>query len=371
MDFNIDFNLIRSQKLLLIPQLKQAIEVLEMDSYELFCFISNQLESNPALEASADSGYPAVLPEEGSARDTGDEGVDTQTADMPANMLSLKEHLQIQLGTICKDKGSYLIGEYLIDNTDENGYIKVDTGELADYLDVPEDLVLKVLEQLQSLDPPGICARNLRECLLLQLKQMEEADEEAILIVEKYLDALASDDAESVAQTAGIDVERVRELFGKVKDLEPRPGREFFETGAANHVIPDIIIQHTKDGLHVLYNEKAFPEICISESISLNRRLYDDAGDGANMQEKLNSAVWLIKCIEQREDIIYSIAQKLCDLEKPFFEKGPKFLKSLNKASFAASISMHESILEKAVKGKYLQCRWGIYEFDDFFDEPF
>jgi RNA polymerase sigma-54 factor len=121
---------------------------------------------------------------------------------------SLKDHLLIWLESVCPDKMSYAIGEYLVDNTDDNGYLQVDTLEVAEHLEVPEEMVLRVLEKLQALDPPGICARNLRECLLLQLSQMDEPDDEAVLVVDKYLDALASDDADSVAKATGMPAEK-------------------------------------------------------------------------------------------------------------------------------------------------------------------
>lgn len=382
MDFNIDFNLVRSQKLLLIPQLKQAIEILEMNSQELFHYINSQLESNPALEVAIDNAIPAGVRTSTGVIDGAEEEVENPLGDMPQTTLSLKEHLLIRMDAGCSDRGSYLIGEYLIDNTDENGYLKIDISEVAEHLEVSEEMVLSVLEKLQSLEPPGICARDLRECLLLQLRAQEGADldseegeaadgetEEAILIVDSYLDALACNDVESVALDTGIPVERVQKLFNRVKQLEPRPGREFFENEAESPIIADIIIRETQEGLVVMFNEEACPDICISESYNSNRVFFENDREDSGVKDWLNDAVWLIKCLEQREDILFTIAQKLCEEEKSFFLKGEKELRMLDKSIFAASLSMHESIVDKAVNGKYLQCRWGMYELADFFEE--
>lgn len=382
MDFNIDFNLVRSQKLLLIPQLKQAIEILEMNSQELFHYIESQLESNPALEAANDNAIAAGMRHNTGIIDGADDDAENPPVDVPQTTLSLKEHLLIRLDASCSDRGSYLIGEHLIDNTDENGYLKIDISEVAEHLEVSEERVLSVLEKLQSLEPPGICARDLRECLLLQLRAQEGAyadseegeaadgeTEEAIMIVDSYLDALACNDAQSVALDTGIPVERVRKLFNKIKQLEPRPGREFYENEAENPIIADIIIRETREGLVVLFNEAACPDICISESYNSNRVFFENDRGDSGVKDWLNDAVWLIKCLEQREDILFAIAQKICEEEKPFFLKGEKELRMLDKSAFAASLSMHESIVDKAVNGKYLQCRWGIYELADFFEE--
>lgn len=367
MDFNSDFNAVRSQKLLLIPQLKQAIEILEMNSGELFSYIQMQMETNPLLENAADSGMP-VYTSDDDANSNNDEEQDSACGDVSDGELTLKQHLLLRLDTVCPDKASYRIGEFLIDNIDDNGYLKIGIEEVAYCLDVPEETAECVLKKIQELGPPGICARDLRECLLLQLMQLDGADEEAMLITGGYLDAVARDDVETVADLTGIPADRVKKIFQKVRELEPKPGREFYSSKAEKtEVLPDMYIHETADGLQILFSDEAFPDVCISESFySMSAHDEMQAAD-SYFHDRLNSAVWLIKCLEQRKDIIFSIVQKICELEKEFFDKGPKALKKLDKSSFAASISMHSSILDKAVSGKYLQCRWGTYELAGFF----
>lgn len=368
MDFSIDFNLVRSQKLLLIPQLKQALEILEMNSRELYHYIENQLEDNPVLEEAPDDILTEAL-EARNTLETSEEELDSQMTEEPRATLSMKEHLLIQLNGLCLDKCDHMVGEYLIDSTDDNGYLTVDIREVAAFFNIPDRWVLKVLDKLQSLDPPGICARNLKECLLLQLRQLEETDEGAMLVVDSYLNELASNDAESVALSTGISIEKVSKIFRKVKSLEPRPGREFYVNDAESPVPPDIIIRGTNDDICVLYNGEAFPDICISESFTMNASVLNENEVGDYIHDKVKSAVWLIKCLEQRKDIIFAAAQKLCTFEQDFLKTGPKALKLLDKYSFAASLDMHETIFEKVLNGKFLQCRWGTFEFRSFFDE--
>ncbi len=370
MEYNFDFSHVRSQKLLLIPQLKQAIEILEMNSGELFQYIENLLETNPVLEEAPDEALAAELIAEPFMANLNDYEHDPQINDRlfeaPEKLLSLKQHLLLQFDALCPDKRSYDIGEYLIDNTDENGYLNAGIAETAAFFGVPETVVLEVLERLQSLDPPGICARDLKECLLIQLKQLERQDFDAILVVEKYLNAVADDNPQYVAAASGLSIKRVKEAFKKVKSLEPIPGREYCSNELSNRTLPDIIVQETKGELQVLYNGEAFPNVCISEAFAAKSSLAGEEG-GTKMRELLNSAVWLIKCLEQREDIIFSIAQKICECRREFFEKGPKALKLIEKHSFTASFCLHESLLDKALTGKYLQCRWGMYELKSFF----
>lgn len=368
MDFNIDFNLVRSQKLLLIPQLKQALEILEMNSQELSHYIENQLEANPALEEEIEGGLPESF-DDRNVFEAAEDDTDLQTNEEPSATLSLKEHLLIQLNEPGMDQFDLEVGEYLIDNTDDNGYLKVDIMEVAAYFNIPESRVLKMLGCLQSLDPPGICARNLKECLLLQLKQLENVDEEAMLVVDRYMDELASNDAESVALSTGIPIEKVHEIFRIVRSLEPRPGREFYDNPAEDRVPADIIVQQTNDGFCVLYNDEAFPDICLSGTYASNSTVLSDIDAADYVHDRVKSAVWLIKCLEQREDIIFTVAQKLCEHEQDFLKMGAKYLKLINRSSFAASLELHESILEKVLVGKYLQCRWGTFEFRSFFEE--
>jgi len=368
LNFNIDFNLVRSQKLLLIPQLKQALEILEMNSQELSHYIENQLEANPSLEETSEGGF-AEAADESNSFENAEDYLDLQMSEEPRATMSLKEHLLIQLNGLGIDKNDHRVGEYLIDNTDDNGYLKVDIGEVAVFFNISDSRVLNILNKLQSLDPPGICARNLKECLLLQLKQLEDVDEEALLVVDRYMDELASDDAVSVALSTGISMDKVNAIFCKVKSLEPRPGREFYDNSTESPALADIIIQETKEGFRILYNEEAFPDICLSESYAANASALLDNEVSDYVHDKVKSAVWLIKCLEQREDIIYFVAQELCTFEQDFFKTGPKSLKLIDRHSFAASLDIHESILEKVLVGKYLQCRWGIFEFRSFFVE--
>jgi len=344
LNFNIDFNLVWSQKLLLTPQLKQALEVLEMNSQELFCYIGEQMESNPALE---------IVLNDKSPYECTDEEIDTALQEEIPSVISLKEHLLLQLDLQKLDKVQGLIGEYLIDNIDENGYLISDIYEVATYFNIPAYKVNGVLEIIQAFDPPGICARSLKECLLIQLRQMDNADKFALRIVEKHLDLLASNDVDTAAYNTGLKAESVKEIFSLIRTLEPRPGREFFVDEVSRPLLADIMVRNIDGKFEALINEEVFPDVNISDLF---------------IHTNVNRAIWLIKCLEQRKDIILKIAEMLIDEQTEFFGKGVKYLKILDPALFAETLDMHETILMKALNEKYLQCRWGTYALESFFD---
>ncbi len=359
MEPNIDFSLVRSQKLLLIPQLKQALEILGMNSQELFHYVEEQLETNPFLEN---------ITEDRTFYFSDSEDTDeAPTSEMPS-MITLKEHLLLQLNSLSLDKVQMAIGEYLIDNTDENGYLDADVCEVSTFFNISAARVVRVLKILQGFDPPGICARSLKECLLIQLAQMENTNRDAVLIVRHYIDKLAENDTAGVAAEAGLDEAHVKEAFRLIRTLEPRPGREFYKDEENRPAIADVIVRELNGKHEALLNEEAFPEVNIIERFRPEDVIKNHEGADNFIKEGVNSAVWLIKCMEQRKNIILQVAENILREQAEFFEKGASFLKAVSSTRLGEDINMHESILSQVLHGKFLHCRWGLFEFKYFFE---
>lgn len=358
MELNIDFDLVRSQKLLLIPQLKQALEILGMNSQELFAYVEEQMETNPVLEI--------VMEERPLNTDDLDEADDDSVVDT-AITVSLKEYLQFQLDSLELDRVQKRIGEYLIDNTDENGYLKIQISEVSAFFNVPSARVLEVMGIIHDFDPPGICARNLKECLKIQLSQMENVNNDAVLIVEKYLDLLAENNIKAIASATGINVSNVAEAVKLIRTLEPRPGREFYKEEDIRPVAADVTVRNIGLESYVVLNEEAFPDVKILEDYK-TYKIEDISGHGELfLKDKIRNAIWLIKCLEQRKNIILKIAEYILNEQKDFFTKGTSFLKKINKKQLEYDLDIHESVLMEAFKGKHLDCRWGIFDFKYFF----
>lgn len=358
MEPGIDFNLVRSQKLLLIPQLKQALDILGMNFQELYDYVEEQMETNPLLEI--------VTEERQFYTNDMEDGDDNIQADAAATV-TLKEYLLLQLDTLDLDRTQQRIGEYLIDNTDENGYLKVQIHEVAAFFNVASTRVHKVMTTLQSFDPPGICARSLKECLKIQLNQMEYVNRDAVLIVEKHLNMLAENDMSTVAAETGLDMANVEEAFKLIRTLEPRPGREFYKNEEIQPVVVDVFIRSIGKKYGVVLNEDAFPEINILEDYKQGKLDKTVGGAAIFLKDKLHGAIWIMKCIEQRKNIILKIAEYILKEQADFFEKGVPYLEKINRKRLEDDLDIHESVLMEALKGKHINCRWGVYDFKYFF----
>lgn len=385
LDFNFDINLVQSQKLLLTPQLKQALEILRMNCQELSEYVQEQLEVNPVLELVEDEGCPdedsyVTTIEQVEWEDEMDRrrGMKEQeeeisyhgndmTVDRSSVRLSLKEHLLFQLHTSGLDEDQILIGEYLIGNIDENGYLAAGIGEVAQFFNIPASRVNRVLEHIQTFDPPGICARNLKECLLIQLRQMGDVDPNVITVVEKHLDNVASNKVTVVAKSMGLDHQRVTEIFDFIKTLEPKPGREFGSSEDIKYITPDVIVKEMKNKFEVLINEDSLPLLNVNEYY--RGIISEDIGSETRkfIQNKIDSATWLIKCIEQRKNTTRKIAECIVGKQAEFFGKGKNHLRPLTMKAIAREVGMHESTVSRTVNGKYIQCAWGIFEMRYFF----
>ncbi|MDP4107761.1 MAG: RNA polymerase factor sigma-54 [Bacillota bacterium] len=384
MDLNFDLNLVQSQKLLLTPKIKQVLEVLRMTSQELFEYVEEQLETNPVLEIADNEGNISdedySIPHENGVWEveTGDDENDIPKYDESEWLrdedamddrfvkLSLKDHLLFQMHMTNMEKGQIVIGEYLIDNIDENGYLSIDISEAAAYFNIPASKISKVLILLQTFDPPGICARNLKECLLIQLRQMDEVDSDIIDLVENELDDLAAKNFKKIAGKTGLEEKRVEEAFKLIKSLEPKPGREFSCSNELKFIIPDAIIKKIKGNYEVVINEDAIPFLNISKYYRTIES--DEMNNEAKkfVQSRIDSASWLIKCIEQRKSTLRKIAEFIVGAETDFFEYGKSSLKTVPIKDVSQFVNIHESTLSKIIGGKYIQCTWGIFDLRYF-----
>ena len=377
MDFDFDLRLVQSHKIILTPQLRQAFEILKMNSRELAEYIQDELETNPALEVNPSdikSREEVLLPmyyEEDSSGTINDEDVNEViekfSVDRSTSVVSLKEHLLLQIHTsdvVCRDME---IGEYLIDNVDRNGYLSVDISEVASFFNIPAKRVERVLEHIQTFDPPGVCARNVKECLIIQLKQTGNKDGDVIEVIENYLEDLAENKIVQIAKSVGISVERVNQIHDLIRSLEPRPGREFYEYEDTKFIVPDVIVKEVGGKFSAIINDEALPIINISSYYK--GILQDDISIEAKkfIQSKIESVKWLIKCIEQRKITLFKVTDCIVKYQNEFFKMGKEHMRALTMKDIAKDINMHESTVSRTVSGKFLQCSWGVFDMKLFF----
>ncbi|NLD47052.1 MAG: RNA polymerase factor sigma-54 [Clostridiaceae bacterium] len=388
MDFYFDLSLIQSQKIILTPQLRQALEILKMNSQELTSYIQNEMETNPAMEIS--SGY-SVLQEDIlpiNMEDEDKEAYYNNEGDYPQNvhdqdfykgirvdrstgMLSLKEHLLVQLHTSDIEQGEIEVGEYLIDNVDRSGYLSIDISEAADYFNIPVKKVENTLKLLQTFDPPGVCARDLKESLIIQMKQGGICSLDVLKVVKNHLDDLAANKLTLVARKTGLSIDRINEILELIKTFEPRPGREFYNCEDTRYIVPDVIINNINGKYEVIINEDSIPIINVNSYY--RNILKEDINVEAKkfIQSRIDSLNWLVKCIQQRKDTLIKVAECILNKQKEFFDKGRMYIKPLTMKELARELKIHESTVSRTVSSKYLQCSWGIFELRYFFPLKF
>ena len=401
----------QTQRVVMTPLLQQAIQLLQLSTLELEQVVRKELEENPLLEELPVDGAegPAPTSADGAAEppptpapaepvsaetttvdgeraddlpfdlssvifDQADERtpVSTETReDLPFENLggnevtSLADHLSEQLRLATDDPDTLSIGMAIIGNLDENGYLRADVGEIAAGTGRPVDEVERVLKLVQGFDPRGVAARSIQECLLLQLTADPDPDPVSVEIVERYFDELGRRRYADIARAMKLSLERIMESIDEIQALEPKPGRQFAVVDS-RYIVPDVTIQKVGTDYVVVLNEEGIPRLRVN---ALYRSLLRRSGDEAKqyVEQKIRSAVWLIKSVEQRQRTLRRVAQSLVNFQRDFLDKGLPFLRPLALRDVGDDINMHESTISRVTTNKYVQTPQGLFELKYFF----
>ncbi|ADL08586.1 RNA polymerase factor sigma-54 [Thermosediminibacter oceani] len=390
MQMNYSLTLSQTQKLLMTPELRQAITILQLSSVELFEYIEQELLNNPLLDKEEET-YPGeeIKVETGAKdKDTLDweeylqDSYDLDFLRYPRevreeensfeNFISavptLQEHLVMQLRLAPVSKKVFKIGVFLIGNLDKNGYLAVGVDEAAKILKVSEKEVEEALKVIQSFDPPGIGARNIKECLLIQVEQRGIKDLKLRALIENHLNDLAEAKYTKIAERLNIPLSRVQELKDIVLTLDPKPGRNFSTANETQYIIPDAVIERVGNEYVVIMNDSVAPRLSINPYYR-SLLLSEDKESLASkfLTRKLESALWLIKSIEQRRMTLYKVIKAIIDVQREFLDYGISGLKPLTLKQIADKIGVHESTVSRAISGKYVQTPRGVFELKFFF----
>lgn len=396
MRLGFGLNLEQTQKLIMTPQLRQAITILQLSALELSDYIEESLTENPLLEVKeevpADNGEELKeLPEaevkeqeldfdwqeyfaEGSS-DAGYSETPREKAEergsfenFVARTPSLHEHLHTQLRLHTWTRAERKIGEFLIGSIDDNGYLRATVEEVASFTGEDQAEVERVLGIIQGFDPPGVGARDLVECLLLQLQQQGELEPVLEKLIRHHLEDLAAGRFHKIAGNLGLTLQQVQALVDKIKTLDPKPGRTYGGR-ETRYVVPDIVVERVNGDYVVIVNDSVFPRLSINNAYqSILTGQETDPETVKFLETKLNSAAWLIRSIEQRRLTLYKVANCIVNLQREFLDKGLKYLKPLNLRQVAETVGVHESTVCRAVANKYIQTPQGMYELKFFFN---
>lgn len=383
-------NLEQTQKLIMTPELRQAIAILQLSALELTTYVEEQLLENPLLEVQEevpDNKEEAVTPQEETLADQKWE-MDWQeyfqerdekplVQERPdfsevhraepfiAAAPSLQEHLLEQLHVQVLP-GSLSLAEYIVGNLDDNGYLTLALDEIVREQEVTLAEAEQALAVVQTLDPLGVGARSLEECLRLQLSLIPNCPPEMPDFL-FHLENLAAGRLQRIAQSLKISLNRVQELGDLIRTLDPKPGRRFAGPGEARYIVPDVVIEEIEGEFIILVNDTSVPRLGINQAY--RKVLAQEEGTETRkfVEQKLNSAAWLIRSIEQRRLTLYKVANAIVNRQKDFLRHGIRYLKPLTLRDIAEEVSVHESTVSRATANKYVQTPRGVFEFKFFF----
>ena len=392
----------QSQRLMLTQKMQQALQVLQLSGVELDQYVQQELETNPLLdrlERKSDTPEPATTndakgSEGGEAFDDvafdldayasrweqrqkegRDFSVNTDLAERRehyANSItkseSLSSHLMTQLRfAFPEGDPRFRIGERILGDIDDRGYFTGSIEELAQELEVPLEDVERVLYRIQRFEPTGVGARDVAECLLLQINVECPDNTELKTLVEHHLDDLQRRQIPKIAKAMNITPERVEELRHELSTLNPWPGREF-ESEPTQYVTPDLVVEKLEDDWVVRLTNDSVPHLKInSEYKELSQQKDAPKDQKKYLREKMESARWLIRNIEQRQQTILKIGTAIMEVQKDFLDKGVSVIRPLTLQEIADRVGVHEATVSRTTRGKYIQTPQGLFELKYFF----
>jgi RNA polymerase sigma-54 factor len=399
-----------SQKLIMTPSLQQAIKLLQLSKLELQEVLNQELLENPLLEETAEEAKAEETPaEEAEAKseteeppkieaaqekekDSFDEidydayfqdyieygynprGMSEEHEEFPIeNTLTrppnLADHLTWQLSMSDASPRTKEIAQFIIGNIDEDGYLRASTEEIVAAGNFEPEEVAKAIDAVQSLDPIGVGARDLRECLLLQLRFLEIDEPLVEIVIRDHWDEFMQRKFVPLAKALGIDMKTLEGIVELIKHLDPKPGRKYSNERAI-YVEPDVYVHKVGDEYVIVLNEDGMPKLRINSGYRSMLSSMDSKQDGETVnyiKDKIRSAVWLIKSLDQRQRTIYKVAESIVKHQREFLERGIDFLRPLVLRDVADDIQMHESTVSRVVSNKYMHTPRGLFLMKYFF----
>jgi len=383
-------NLEQTQKLMMTPELRQAITILQLSALELSAYVEEQILENPLLEVQEESVDKGEAEPPAEEEKLADEKWDVDWQDyfhdqddnkvrqervvldekqrfdpFIAAAPTLQEHLleQLHVQNLSVSLG---VAEYIVGNLNDNGCLTLTLEDISREMNVPLETTEEALAVVQTLDPLGVGARNLEECLLLQLPLLPNYPPEFPEFL-KHLEDLAAGRLNRIAQVLKLSLSKVQEMADLVRKLDPKPGRSFSGPGDVRYVVPDVVIEEIEGEFIILVNDITVPRLGINKAYREALSHEKESETRKFVDQKLNSAAWLIRSIEQRRLTLYKVANAIVKWQTEFLHYGIRYLKPLTLRDIAEEIGVHESTVSRATSHKYVQTPRGIYEFKFFF----
>lgn len=375
-----DLKLSQEQKLVMTMEMQQSIKLLQMSSYELLQHIDKELQENVVLDIDnnvenlkEDNFKSNELAEyrnlvkylefdsySSRAYSQDEEKEQLSPLNFISNKPTLKDYLKDQVMYSGVSKPIQYISNYIIDNIDGRGYLDEEiVGAVSEELNVSLELVEKGLEIIQSFEPAGIGARNLSECLKIQLGRKGIHDEILNRIIDEYLLEISKGKYQQLSKILNILPKQVQEYEDIIKELEPKPSRGFFTGEEIGYVVPDVYVRKLNDEYIVLMNEGVLPKLMINNTYKKVLEFSQDKNTIEYVKEKISSAMFLIKSIESRKNTLCRVMEEVVKSQREYFDKGDDYLKPMTIKYIAQKLDMHESTVSRAIRDKYVALNSG------------
>lgn len=378
----MELKLSTEQKQVLSQKMIQSSEILQMAAARLSEYLNEQSLENPVMELTEKQPeqidkrelekYQWICSHDEQNRylyqkvEAPDEeqpewNVDTEEPE------SLAEHLWSQILTRDVEPRMEKPLRFLLASLDHRGYFTDSLEEFGRRFHLEPETAEGLLGLVQSLEPAGVGARSLEECLLIQLERSGELSDGLELFVRHHLMELAKNQLPAIARAMKLPLETVKGYSNRVKELNPKPGALFSDSRQTSYIVPDVVIVRFKDHFDILLNESLYPDITVSREYMQMLEQQQDPEVQTYLLEKIHQTQWLKQCIAQRNTTLFSVVQTILAMQKEFFLYGPGAMKALRMADVAEALGIHESTVSRAVREKYLQCSWGIFPLRHFF----
>ncbi|MGI5875896.1 MAG: RNA polymerase factor sigma-54 [Dethiobacteria bacterium] len=393
MGMNFELKIEQAQKLVMTQELQQAIALLQFSAVELMDYIQEEITNNPVLDVQEKESNVAEdereqnnneeFKEEGSFdweeyfndyepyHHRGSLATNNEAGSPPydyylSREANLTEHLLSQLRLSTEDRRQYSIGEYIIGNLDAAGYLQGEVDDHISYLNVTREEFYKALQLVQGFDPVGVGARSLEECLLLQLRQLGKSYPLAEEVIKNYLPDLAKGKCRNIAEKLKVCPKELQKAVDLIRTLNPKPGAYLGGGDEVKYIVPDVIVEKVEGDFVIIINDN-IPQLTISPFYRSLLRQEKEENISKFIKKRMDSAMWLIKSIEQRRVTLYKVTEQIVKIQRPYFEKGIHYLKPLTLKEVADRIGIHESTVSRATTNKYVQTPRGLFSLKYFF----
>lgn len=378
LDFNL--NLTQQQKLVMTQQMQLSVKLLQMSNYELLDYVNKEVQENPVVDAQPldelqgnndeidyDKLSKYLDDDNYNSREISKDNEEVSPFNFIAQKRSLKDYLKEQIIDLVENDYIKSICLYMVECINSTGYLIENVDELSEILNVNKKYIYEALNVVQGLEPIGIGARNLKECLKIQARERGILDNILQDIIDKYLEDISENRYNKIARDLNITVQEAQDYGDMVKSLEPKPARGFYTGDEIEYIVPDAYIKQIKEELYIVMNDNFIPKLSIN---NLYRNILNDSQDEdakKYIKEKINGATFLIKSIDMRRNTIYKVIEQIVDIQRMYFLNKDSYLKPMTLKDIAERIEMHESTISRAIKEKYINTDRGIVKIKDLF----